>query len=120
MIYIYLIFTLIILVLLFSIILLKKRIQELEKKRKMGVGETDKDSGLKGYSKEQQERKKGRKERIVKLLEEKDRITNNDVEELLGVSDATATNYLDELEKEGKIEQFGRTGRSVYYKLITS
>jgi len=44
--------------------------------------------------------------------------TNNDIEKLLGVSDATATRYLDELEKEGLIKQVGKTGASVYYKKI--
>jgi len=44
--------------------------------------------------------------------------TNNDIEKLLGVSDATATRYLDELEKEGLIEQVGKTGTGVYYKKI--
>jgi Fic family protein len=68
-------------------------------------------------------------EKILKMLEEKDRasakatggqgrITNNDVEGLLGVSDATATRYLDELEKSGKIRQVGNTGRGVYYEKI--
>jgi len=32
------------------------------------------------------------------------------------VSDATATRYLEELEKEGFIRQVGRTGRHVYYE----
>ncbi|MFH1759123.1 MAG: winged helix-turn-helix domain-containing protein [Patescibacteria group bacterium] len=45
------------------------------------------------------------------------RITNNEIEELLGVSDATATRYLDELEKNGDIVQKGATGRGVYYTL---
>lgn len=56
-----------------------------------------------------------RKERILDLFKDKDKITNNDVEKLLGVSDASATNYLQELENEGKIRQVGKTGRSVYY-----
>jgi Fic family protein len=44
--------------------------------------------------------------------------TNNDeVQGLLHVSDASAENYLDELEKEGKIRQVGETGRSVEYEL---
>lgn len=43
------------------------------------------------------------------------RVSNNDIEKLLGVSDATATRYLDELEKEGKIHQVGTSGRSVFY-----
>ncbi len=64
-----------------------------------------------------QEGQEEKKERILDFLEEKNEIRNNDVEELLGVSDVTATRYLDELENEGKIEQIGKEGRSVYYKL---
>ena len=44
--------------------------------------------------------------------------TNNEIEELLEVSDATATRYLDELEEGGLIKQIGKTGVSVYYKKI--
>ena len=43
-------------------------------------------------------------------------ITNNAVEKLLGVSDATATRYLEELEKEGLIKQQGETGKYTYYR----
>ena len=57
------------------------------------------------------------KERILGELRSKEKITNNDVEKLLNVSDATATNYLQELENENKIEQIGKTGRSVFYRL---
>ena len=46
------------------------------------------------------------------------RAVNNDIENLLGVSDATATRYLDELEKEGRIRQVGKTGRYVYYEKV--
>lgn len=59
-----------------------------------------------------------KKEKILGLLKDKNKITNNDVEKLLGVSDASATNYLQELENEDKIKQVGKTGRSVYYELI--
>ena len=57
------------------------------------------------------------KEKILKELQDKDKITNNDVEKLLGISDASATNYLQELENEGKIKQIGETGSGVYYIL---
>ena len=57
------------------------------------------------------------KAQILEELQEKEKITNNDIEKLLGVSDATATNYLQELENENKIEQVGKTGRSVFYRL---
>ena len=55
-------------------------------------------------------------EKILNLLEEKRKITNNDIEELLNIADSTATKYLQKLEDEGKIKQIGETGRSVYYK----
>lgn len=45
-------------------------------------------------------------------------VTNDEVEKLLHVSDATATRYLDILEKEGKIKQIGKTGRNVRYSKI--
>ena len=45
-------------------------------------------------------------------------ITNDEVEKLLRVSDATATRYLDTLEKEGRVRQEGKTGRSVVYVRI--
>lgn len=44
-------------------------------------------------------------------------VTNDDVEKELGVSDATATRYLDALEKQGRIEQIGEKGRFVKYRL---
>ncbi|MBU4142612.1 hypothetical protein KJ590_01245, partial [Patescibacteria group bacterium] len=46
------------------------------------------------------------------------KVVNDDIEKLLGVSDATVTRYLDELEKEGKIRQVGQTGRYVYYEKV--
>ncbi len=55
---------------------------------------------------------------FVKASDGQARVANNDIETLLGVSDATATRYLDELEKEGKIRQVGQTGRYVYYEKV--
>ena len=60
-------------------------------------------------------RKEEAKQNVMKMLETKDKITNNNVENLLGVSDATATNYLQELESEGKLKQEGKTGKGVVY-----
>ncbi|MBL4644698.1 MAG: winged helix-turn-helix transcriptional regulator [Candidatus Pacebacteria bacterium] len=57
------------------------------------------------------------KEDILEFLHTNKRITNNEVEKLLSVSDATATRYLDELENQRKIEQIGTTGHAVYYIL---
>jgi predicted HTH transcriptional regulator len=60
-----------------------------------------------------------RKSRILAQAQSKGQITNDDVEELFCISDATARNYLNELEVEGKLTQVGDTGRGVYYKPVT-
>ncbi len=65
----------------------------------------------------QQRNKENCKKRILEILIEQKKITNNEVEQALKVSDSTATNYLQELEDENKIKQIGKTGRGVYYKL---
>ncbi len=59
--------------------------------------------------------KQKRLDKIMSRLSEKGKITNDEVEKLLRVSDATATRYLDALEKEGRVRQEGKTGRSVVY-----
>jgi hypothetical protein len=58
------------------------------------------------------------KKKVVDLLSKQTKITNDNIEKLLKVSDATATRYLSELEKEGIIKQYGKTGRHVYYKKV--
>ncbi len=45
-------------------------------------------------------------------------MTNDDIQKLIGVSDATVTRYMDELEKEGKVRQVGATGKYVYYTKV--
>ena len=64
----------------------------------------------------QAKKKKENKEKILEFLQSNEKITNNDVEKLLGVSDATATRYLNELEKEQKIKQIGTVVHAVYYR----
>lgn len=73
--------------------------------------------GIASYTEKQQSEKEARKERILKMLEEKGTITNDDIEGPLGVSHPTAANYLHELVEEGKIEMTGERGRFVSYKL---
>ena len=65
-----------------------------------------------------QERKRKKLEKILEALTVKGKITNDEVEKLLHVSDATATRYLSALEKEGKIQQVGKTGKAVEYTRI--
>lgn len=64
---------------------------------------------------EQGERKAKNKEKVLRFLQENGKIQNNDVEKLVGVSNATAERYLNELEKEGQITQHGTIGKSVFY-----
>ncbi len=53
--------------------------------------------------------------KIMALFAKKSHITNDDVEKLLHVSDATALRYLTRLKKENKITQIGKTGQGVTY-----
>ncbi|MBU2524076.1 winged helix-turn-helix domain-containing protein [Patescibacteria group bacterium] len=73
-------------------------------------------SAINPFVKAQSAKKEENKEAIVRYIREHGKIANNDAERLLKVSDATATNYLEELEQEGIVEQMGQ-GRSVYYQL---
>lgn len=54
-------------------------------------------------------------EKILTALQKKNHITNDEVEKLLHVSDATATRYLEALVKQGKIKKIGTTGKAVTY-----
>ena len=65
-----------------------------------------------------QEKKQKKLDKIMELLNTKDKVSNADVEKLLRVSDATATRYLSALQKQGKIRKVGKTGRSVFYAKI--
>lgn len=68
-----------------------------------------------GLISEQGERKAKNKELILKYIQANGKIQNNEVEKLVGVSNATAERYLNELEKEGQITQHGTIGKGVFY-----
>ena len=70
---------------------------------------------LQKINQKRQKEKLESKIKILELFNKKNRITNDDVEKLLKVSDATATNYLDELEKEDKVIQHGGSKRDTFY-----
>ncbi|MCK4918199.1 MAG: winged helix-turn-helix transcriptional regulator [Candidatus Pacebacteria bacterium] len=57
--------------------------------------------------------------KILALIEEKEKVTNNDIEKLLGIADSTATKYLQQLEDKGKIIQRGKTGKYTYYEKVS-
>ena len=52
---------------------------------------------------------------VLAILDEKEEIANDDVETALGVSDATASRYLTELEERGEIISNYDTGKYVRY-----
>lgn len=82
------------------------------------------ETGTKGEEREKEKENVGKVERNKRKIKDflgeaqGERITNEDVERILGVSDSTATRYLDELEKEGVLRQVGRTGRHVFYEKV--
>ncbi len=63
-------------------------------------------------------RKRKKLDKVMTLFLKKSKITNDEVEKFMHVSDATATRYLSQLEKEGKIKQSGKTGKHVFYSKI--
>jgi len=65
-----------------------------------------------------QDRKRKKRDKIMEALTKKNKITNDEVEKLLHVSDATAERYLAVLVKEGKIKQDRKTGAGVAYTKI--
>lgn len=105
------ILTLVILALLIYILLLHKKIKTLQKLSGPG-------KGMSRYLEVKDKVKEEKKNKILALMQEKGEIANNEVEKLLNISDATATRYLDELEKEGKIIAVGEKPRQVKYKII--
>ena len=58
-----------------------------------------------------------RQQSAVDYLKQNREITNDEYQKLTKVSDAQATRDLDELEKQGIVEQIGDTGRYVKYRL---
>src|SRR3989338_6042733 len=70
--------------------------------------------------------KEARKQKIIELFEKLSasaealadkKLSNSEIRKALGVSSRTAVRYLDELETEGKVEQVGRVGHAVTYRL---
>ena len=70
-------------------------------------------------------RKRKKLDKVMSMFDKKKngstgspQVTNDEVEKFLHVSDATATRYLSELEKEGRIKQNSKTGKGVSYSKI--
>ncbi|MBP6045118.1 DUF977 family protein [Candidatus Woesebacteria bacterium] len=55
------------------------------------------------------------RKKILDLARKQEKLTNNDIEKALAVSDSTAQRYAQKLVQSGELKQHGKTGRSVYY-----
>ena len=62
-------------------------------------------------------KRSAKKKQILELLAKKGKLRNAEVRKALGVSDRSVVRYMDDLEREGKIEQVGDAGRYVVYRL---
>ncbi len=55
------------------------------------------------------------RKKILDLAKKQEKLTNNDIEKALEVSDSTAQRYAQKLVQSGELKQHGKTGRNVYY-----
>jgi len=96
-----------------------------ESPREEPPGHSARERSILGNARKQEKRRE-KLDKIVEFLNAKTKngstsspqVTNDEVEKLLHVSDATATRYLSALEKEGKIRQIGKMGTGVAYTKI--
>lgn len=95
---------------LLFILLQKLRKNRNTQKRKLSTG-------LERLNAKKQAKRQAAKEHILRYLKRNKQAANRNVKRILKVSEATASNYLQELEKEGKIVQVGKRGRKVFYTL---
>ncbi|MFA5736819.1 MAG: winged helix-turn-helix domain-containing protein [Candidatus Paceibacterota bacterium] len=108
--------------LLMIIFVYKKRNKFLE--QEISILEKEKEEGekignnLAEYREQVNLLKKARKTKILNLLEFNKNISNDDVADKLGISRTSAFRYLEELQRDGKISQIGKTGRFVSYSLV--
>jgi hypothetical protein len=73
---------------------------------------------LKLANEKRQSKKREKIDEILNLFAGRQTVTNDEVEKLLHISDATATRYLQILENENRIRQVGKTGKGVKYEKI--
>lgn len=86
------------------------------KKRPLSSSPLARGEGMINPNAEKMREKQDNLEKVLAMAREKGEIRNDDVEHGLGVSNATAERYLQELESQGQLTQIGRTGQSVLYR----
>ncbi len=78
---------------------------------------SEKAGGANELNEERAAAKQAAVERVFVEIRQKGSITNGEVQALLGVSDATAERYLEELESAGRVQQVGDAGKGVSYRI---
>ena len=76
------------------------------------------EEGSGGATSQQTAMKQEHLSKVLEMLGGQNEISNDQVQAALGVSDATATRYLQELENQGKLVQVGSRGRQVIYRKV--
>lgn len=85
--------------------------------KRHGTRTAEEFAGICTYALDQTVRKSGNKARILALLAERGELGNTDIRKVLGISRTSAVRYMDELEREGKVIQIGKTGQAVVYRI---
>lgn len=62
------------------------------------------------------EEKQKNLKKVMEMARAKGEIGNDEVEKALGISDRSATRYLEELESQVKLQQIGHTGEFIIYR----
>ncbi len=62
-------------------------------------------------------KKRNNKQKILEFLKKRGEANNSDIREILGISRRSVARYMEELEKEGDVEQVGDIGRGVVYRI---
>jgi len=95
----------------------KEAEREVERMRKEIEKEKEILGGFEEYNKKVAQLKEERKRKILDAIKGRGRARTKEVAEIFEVSRTTAFRYLEELEKDGKIEQVGAFGKEVEYKV---
>jgi predicted HTH transcriptional regulator len=95
----------------------EREMQQPEQKEQEQEQEEDA-SGLESFNAKRQKKIEGRKDKIVEAIKKKGSIQTGEVSDMLDVSRNTAYRYLEELEKENRVEQIQESGRAVRYRLL--
>ena len=108
-----LIFVIVILVAVVAVLVVFAR----KEAKKHGTNAKEEFVGICKLAVETASQKEARKQKALAMFVDKSELSNSEIRKALGVSSRTAVRYLDELEREGKVEQVGKIGHTVTYRL---